>query len=197
MDSTLPRVIFCFCILVSFVGLVSADQQPFHRLYVQGGENSVTGGVDDNLSFMIKDVVPYINYEKNGKNTLVPVTLLSNSSLPATAALVMADGNNESVSIVTISHIALTQENTTLTLQISPEKFYEGEGLSSFNSSKEDIQNLIDKKFSNIGIYIEKIEKTKDNGSITDCDAFCKYKTKSNPYCVIYCEDTRSLPEQC
>lgn len=196
MDSALLRVIFCFCILVSFAGVASADQQPFHRLYVQGGENSVTGGGDENLSLTIKDIVPYITYEKNGKNTLVPVTFLSHSSLPATAALVMADGNNESVSIVTISHIALTQENTTLTLQISPEEFYEGEGLRTFTSSKEDIQNLIDKKFSNIGIYIEKIEKTKENGSRTTCDAVCKYKTKSDPYCVLYCEDTRSPEEQ-
>ena len=155
MEHMVPREFFCLVILVSLAGVTFADEQPTYVMYIQGGENSITSETDGNVSITILDIVPYANLIDGERNSLLPVEILNFHQWPATAAVVLDDGSNASVSFVTISDLSFAKGNTTLTILASPDEFYEGEALGSFASGKGEINTLIGKKFDHIGLYVE------------------------------------------
>ena len=115
------------------------------------------------MSLTIRDIIPYANIIHGERNTLIPVEISVVNRLPAPAAVVLNEGRNESVTFVAISDLSLSEGNTTLTILASPEKFYEGEALRSFDSGTVDIRNLIERKFDHIGVYLEEQEQPVEN----------------------------------
>ena len=163
MNSTIHRVFISLVILISLGGGTLADEQPVYVMYIQGGENSITSEADGAVSLTIRDIIPYANIIHGERNTLIPVEISVVNRLPAPAAVVLNEGRNESVTFVAISDLSLSEGNTTLTILASPEKFYEGEALRSFDSGTVDIRNLIERKFDHIGVYLEEQEQPVEN----------------------------------
>lgn len=143
-------------------------------MYIQGGESSFSSSPDGTISITVRDIIPYINVNDDNRSTLMPVTILSNLSSPKEAAFVFSEAGNESVSMVKISNLSLSADNTILTLQVTPEKYSEGTVFKSFAEKNVDLDTITGEKFNASGIYLALTAKCPVN-SYSDQDiCYCR-----------------------
>ena len=152
-----------------------AAESPIYVAYIQGGESTITNGSSGMDLITVKDVVPYFHIADGNWSSLVSIKQLSNITYPLHAAFIFSDNNGENSSIIEISNLSLSYEMKALTLQITPQKYYEGEVLKSFSKNVGlDILNV--SKFSSTGIYLELIGNPPQNygfGPVMPCPTGC------------------------
>lgn len=161
-------------LLVLLAGVCIAEETPSSVLYLQGGENSVSNGADGMVSITVKDIVPYCNIISGNTNNLIPVTTLANISGPMDAALIFAGPDNKNVYLVEVSSLSISDDET-LTLEVKPKKYYEGEALKSYATSNQTGDIVNEKGMPNIGIYIENIPTQQSNKKDDDDDIYGCY----------------------
>jgi hypothetical protein len=149
-------------LLVLLAGVCIAEETPSSVLYMQGGENSVSNGTDGMVSITVKDIVPYFNIISGNTNNLIPVKTLANISEPMDAVLIFAGPDNKNVYLVQVSSMSLSDDET-LTLEVTPKKYYEGEALKSYATIDQTGDILNEKGMPNIGIYMEYIPAQQSN----------------------------------
>jgi len=145
----------CLFLLFSLAGFCFAEEAPEHSLYIQGGEYNITEDADGVILIAIQDVVPYFFTEFEKAKQLLPVSQIPLYSLPINAALVFSGTDGDSISLVQISNLTLSDENKVLTVQIKPLEFYEGEMLKAYVKDAIDIGTLSNGKFIQVGVIIE------------------------------------------
>lgn len=177
-------------LLVLFAGVCIAEETPSSVLYMQGEENSVSNGTDGMLSITVKDIVPYCNIISGNTNNLIPVKTLANISEPMDAVLIFAGPDTEKSYLVQVSSLSLSDDET-LTLEVKPKKYYEGEALKSYATINQAGDIVNEKGMSNIGIYIENIPTQQSNKKDDDDDdsygCYChmvKIDCSSAGYCM-------------
>ena len=97
------------------------------------------------------------------------------------AALVFSGPDEESISLVQISNLSLSDGNKELTLQIAPLEFYEGEMLKEFAKNAIPIDTVEKEKMKSVGVYLEGSFDAPDNA---DCPPGCRWNGH-------YCGDFR------
>jgi hypothetical protein len=159
-------------LLVSLAGVCMAEESPRYVIYVQGDESSIIHGSEGITDITVKDIIPYAHFSDGKKSRLISGKHLSNITYPINAAVVFSGAGSESVSLMKISNLSLSDENKVLTLRVNPLEFYEGEVLKSFVSDKNELDAIEFEKFNDTGIYLEIIGKTQQNNfeiQIPDC----------------------------
>lgn len=168
MNNFLRYGLFCIFLLVFVSGVCIADEVPSHLIYLEGGTSTSTLDADGMSTITIQDVVPYAHVTYGEKSRLFPLQFLSKLPYPLSAAVVFSDTESESVSLVTISNLSLSDGNTNLTLQASPLKYYEGELLQDFAQNTSVITGK--EQMLVTGLYIESKENIPVN---EDCPPGC------------------------
>lgn len=163
MKGSLSFGLICFLLLVSLAGVCMAEKLPAAVVYIQGGESEITNGSDGMTMITMKDVVPYLHMSYGNKSYMMPVQFLSTFTYPLNTVVVFSGAEGESSSLVEISNLSLSDGNKTLTLQVIPLEFYEGERLKSFTSEKKSIVAYEGAKFMSTGIYVENRASTQEN----------------------------------
>jgi len=153
----------CSLLLVFFAGICIADEVPGSIMYIQGGESSITAGLDGEQLITVQDVIPYFHISVGNKNYLEPVSELSGITYPLNAALVFSGGDSESVSLVEIFNLSLSDEGRSLLLQVKPLEFYEGSVLKTFEGGNSGLDTIAVGNSSQTGVYIEVLGSAAEN----------------------------------
>lgn len=150
--------LFLTILFLSLTAISTADTIPAEIAYVQGNHYEMSNGTDGMSELIITDIIPYFDITNGNSNKLIPVKNLSDIITPVNAALVLSDSGNETVSLVTVSNITLS-DNMDMVLQIKPLEFYDGEILKSFNLVRSDLPS----SGTGMSIYLE-IHQIPSNG---------------------------------
>ena len=172
-------LIFCSLLLISVAGICMAEESPAFVAYVQGGESTFNTGADGVSAITVREVAPYFHITDGNKSFLLSVENIQGYSLPLNAALVFTDPENERTFTVEVVNLSLSDGNKSLTLQVQPLEYYEGEVLKSFMSSDTDFKTI--DQLSNIiltSMYLELIgnpeENSGDYAAYEACWARCR-----------------------
>lgn len=165
-------------LLVLLAGICIADEVPGSMMYIQGGESSITEGLDGEKLITVQDIVPYLQLSVGNKNYLEPVSEFSGITYPLNAAIVVSGCDKESVSLVEIFNLSLSDENKSLQLQVKPLEFYEGSVLKTFENETSGLDTLAVGNCSQTGVYIEVLGSTAEN--MNDVWGECKFGQKKH-----------------
>lgn len=181
MDHGLMGGLFCLLLLVSLAGFCIADEAPGYSVYIQGGELSMTEDADGLMLVTIQDVVPYICLEFEKGDRLLPISDVTIFQFPLNAALVFSGTDGDSISLIQISNLSLSDDNKDLTLQINPLEFYEGEMLKGYAHDAIAIEKINTETHKSIGVYMEVPAQTPSNIRVG-----CYYESNCIYKCVGY-----------
>lgn len=174
-------------LLVLLAGICIADEVPGSVMYIQGKESSITEGSDGEMMVTVQDIVPYFHISVGDKNYLEPVSELSGIMYPLNAAIVFSGADDESVSLVEISNLSVSDENKSLMLLVKPLLFYEGSVLKTFEGEKSGLDTSAVGNCSQTGVYIEVLGSAAEN--VDDCGE-CDNTGHKN-CCVVLIGNTR------
>lgn len=155
--------------LVSLAGICIAAESPTYIIYIQGGENFITDGSDGMMKIVVSDVVPYVYINMGEKSRLIPVGRLTSFTYPLTAAMVFSGTDNESTSMVMVSNLSLSEGNKTLTLDVTPLKYYDGEKLKFLANEQTELTARKNEALKKTQIYIETSVPLASNNIDDDC----------------------------
>ena len=141
-------------LFLSLAAISTADTIPAEIAYVQGGHYEMSNGTDGMSELTITDIIPYFDITNGNSNQLIPVKNLSDIITPVNAALVLSDSGNETVALVTISNITLS-DSMDMVLQVKPLEFYDGETLKTFNQVRSDLSSFGNQSGTGASIYFE------------------------------------------
>jgi hypothetical protein len=147
--------IFVTILFICLAGVITADTVPAEVAYVQGGHSVMNNGMDGMSELTVTGIVPYFNVANDDLYRLIPLKNLSKISTPISAALVLSDAGNETVALVSISNLTLSDDTNTIVLQIKPLDFYEGTSLEKFKSRINDEGLHTGENNGDVGIYLE------------------------------------------
>ncbi len=159
-------------LLVVLAGVGIADETPSSVMYMQGGENSVSNGTDGMLTITVKDAVPYGNVISGNVNNLVPVKAMTNISKPMDAVVIFTGPDTKNSYVVQISNLSISDDET-LTLEVTPKKYYEGEALKLYTTVNQTAEIVNEKGMPNIGIYMEYIPAKQSNDVSIQGTCYC------------------------
>ena len=133
-----------------------ADEAPSYVAYIQGGESSITNGSSDGAYVItVKDIIPYLYLADGNISYLIPVEKLTNGTYPMNAAVVFSGTDDDTVSMGEVSNLSLSDGNSVLTLQVNPQKNYDGEVLKSFTYENIEVDLVKENTIKRTGIYLE------------------------------------------
>ena len=156
-------------LLISLAGICVADDAPSYQVYIQGGESSITNGSDEAYIITVKDITPYFHIADNEESNLIPVERLNNQASSLNAALVLAGDSDESVFMVRVINMSLSDGNKILTLKVEPLEYYDGVLLNLFNQKKQEIDLISDNLFIHTGVYLESMGEPLKNDNACTC----------------------------
>lgn len=163
MKSSVSLGFICFLLPVFLAGICMADEVPGSLMYIQGGESSITEGFDGEKLITVQDIIPYLQLSVGNKNYLELVSKLSGITYPLNAAIVVSGCDKESVSLVEIFNLSLSDENKSLLLQVKPLEFYEGSVLKTFEGETSGLDTIDVGNCSQTGVYIEVLGSAAEN----------------------------------
>lgn len=157
-------------IILSLIGLSSADNSPHFLTYIQGGEINIVEGTNGSNVVTITEIVPYAYTTIHNKSSLFPVQRLLQVPLPQDAALVLSGADWEVSSINEISNLSFSEDNTVITFHAKPLEFYEEGLLNSFTGDNARLNTSIDdRKANHTKMFLEMIMPTPDNDQPECC----------------------------
>ncbi len=183
--------------LLLLTGLSSAAESYDYLAFLQGKESTIMNDTDDMMIITIHNPDPYLNITNNTSTTQSPVDSLMNASLTMNAALIFSAPDTEMTSIIGIENLSISDDKESLTLQVRPLDFYEGEVLAPYTQGTVNIHELDKKTFNEIRLYLEMMMNAPENSyprnsacercnrkcyvnyqynldqCLAECDAFC------------------------
>ena len=183
--------------LLLLTGLSSAAESYGYLAFLQGEESTIVNDSNDLMIITIHNSDPYLNITNNTSTTKSPVDSLMNASLPMNAALIFSAPDTEMTSIIGIENLSISDDKESLTLQVRPLDFYEGEVLAPYTQGTVNIHELDKKTFNEIRLYLEMMMNAPENSyprnsacercnrkcyvnyqynldqCLAECDAFC------------------------
>ena len=150
-------------LLIFSIGFCIADEPSPIITNIQGGESIIANGTDGTMMITIHDIIPYFYMADGRISSLVPVDLLTYMAYPTNAAITLSSADDESVSMIEVSNLSFSKEDSQLTLHVRPIEFYEGEALKPYID--EELVRAIEltSKSDSTTIYLEIIKATPDN----------------------------------
>lgn len=160
--------------LVSLTGVCMGENSPGYTIYVQGGGSSISPGSDGQSVMTVEDIIPYSHITNGVMSYLMPVERLVNMTFPLNAAIVFSGDTGQSTYLVNVSNLSWSAGNKSVSLEIKPLEFYEGDMLKPYGSPTNDVGLDKTGNYSSTGIYIEILRKPVVNslGSMQDTDCF-------------------------
>ena len=123
---------FGLLLMICLAGLCIAEDSPSQVLFIQGGVTSITNGSEGMSVITVSEIDPNVTVTTGDQIKQISVGKLTNMNYPLHAAVIFTHADDESASLVSVSNLSLSGENKTLTLEVAPVPYYEGEVLSSF-----------------------------------------------------------------
>ena len=163
MNQHLPVGFIILTLLIFLIGFCIADESPSIITYIQGGESIIANGTDGMMFLTVHDIIPYFHMADRERSSLIPVDLLTYMAYPTNAAIFLSGVDDESVSLIEVSNLSFSKDNTHLILHVRPIEFYEGEALKPYID--EELVHAIEMtgKSDTTAIYLEIIKTTPDN----------------------------------
>lgn len=157
--------VLCFVLLFLLTGMCIAAKSPADVLFIQGGVSTFTENGNGTYVWTVKDIIPYLHlsHESNGTSRFMTSDILNTISYPLNAALVFSGADNESSFVVEVSTISFSDRNKTLTLQVKPIEYYEGDLFKSFTPDTGELISDVAGKSRITGIYLEMAGYPPDN----------------------------------
>lgn len=153
--------------MISLVGTSNAVESPSYVIHIQGGESRITNISDGLLEIAVSDIALNATITDGNTSHSIPIEGLVNLSFPADAAVVYPGTGNKSISMIQISHISLSSDGKNLTLQVSPLRFYDGEGLKSYAENQTELFSSTYRNLTTTELYIETRVNIAENGAKT------------------------------
>ncbi len=154
--------VYKLVLLLTLVLLIEgcwADDSPGVLAYLQGGNSILEKGVgetpNETYTLTIDDLVSSYHLSTGERSFLMPVKGLLEYPLPLNAAISFSNESNESVSIVQVTNISLSDQNKVLVLTLQPLEFYDGNELQSFVDQKQELITGDPEKYLTTGLYFE------------------------------------------
>ena len=149
--------VICFILITFLTAIGLAVESPANVLYIQSGESSVIEDVTGGYLVTVRDVIPYLHITDgtNGTSLLKPIDKLDTAPYPLNAALVFRGEDSVSSFIVDVSNVSLSLEDKTITLQVIPLDFYDGNVLKPFVRENEGFITDMAGKSRITGMYLE------------------------------------------
>jgi hypothetical protein len=155
MEDLYRLPIFVMILFICLAGVITADPVPAEVAYIQAGHSVMNNGTDGMSELTVTGIVPYFNVANGDRNRLIPLKNLSKISTPINAALVLSDAGNETVTLISISNLTLSDDANTIVLQVKPLDFYDGTSLEKFKSRTSGEGLHAGENNGDIGIYLE------------------------------------------
>jgi hypothetical protein len=179
-----------FLLLLCLAGICSAELSPSLIAQIQGGESSIVNGTDGIILINVRDVDPKVNITRDNERYENPVNFLINVSYPCAAVVEFYQAEKKSVSMVNITNTTVSDDNKTLTLQVTPLEFYEGISLQELAKKSLTLDQLFNQTFNETKIHYEIIEETPGNSHCDICKLMCKpsmRRDECNAMCIDEC----------
>ncbi len=165
--------------MISLVGISNAVESPSYVIYMQGGESRITNGSDGMMEIAISDIAKNATITDGNTSKSIPIERLANITFPVDAAVVYPGTGNESISMIQISQMSLSSDGKDLTLEVSPLRFYDGEGLKSYAENQTELFSSTDGNLTTTEVYLETSVNPAEN-SKKDCPDGLSWCTASN-----------------
>lgn len=182
--------LFTIILLVFLVGFCNADETPMFLAEVQGGLGTIVSEEDGRFAVTIENYDRYFNTTDGNSTFSMPVEHLSTVLWPSYAAITFADENGESVSLVTVENLSLSEEENTLKLQVTPVSFYEGELLTAFAEDIDGLDSIQNQSFESTKVYFEITRQIPENEQLCcpgnhwlETDRCCQNEGQGNILC--------------
>lgn len=153
------RIVFSGVIMIfmmiSLVSISNAVESPLYVIHIQGGESRITNISDGLIEMTVSDIAVNATITDGNTSHSMPIEGLINLSVPADAAVVYPGTGNKSISMIQISQISLSSDGKNLTLQVSPLRFYDGEGLKSYAENQTELFSSPYRNLTTTELFIE------------------------------------------
>jgi hypothetical protein len=198
-------MLLALLIMCMVVGSCLAEETPGYLMYVQGGSSTLTEGTTGNLTLTTNDVIPYYEIQVADRTILLPMEGVSSYDLPLNTALVLNSADGELVYLVKTRSWLFDAEKKTLTLEIQPLEFYEGERLKRFTETGQNLSAEKGGKELSTGLYFEITGENPDNEiwpPKTDCVYMARWgkcpHTMTEDQFIDYClKNYPAVKQQC
>ncbi|NLW76174.1 MAG: hypothetical protein GXY18_07090 [Methanomicrobiales archaeon] len=149
--------------LLLLTGISSAAESYDYIAYLQGGESIIVNDTDDLMIITVHNPDPYLNITNNTSTTQSPVDSVMNASLPMNAALIFSAPDTETASMVIIENLSISDDKTSLTLQVLPLDFYDGAVLAPYTQGTINLYELDKNTFNETRLYLEMMMSASKN----------------------------------
>lgn len=170
------------------IGICGAEETPIYAGYIQGGDCSLTYGIDGKTIITIRDIIPFYFIDKKNQGNFFPIEMISWLNVPFNSALVIKTEDNESTFMIEITNISLSDHNNVITLEVKPLKFYDGEILKPFIEEKQDKLDIQNGTILKSGLCFEQNRDTIFNSQSLEpgssfCDEYARNACKNDNSC--------------
>lgn len=199
MNHSISVGFICSILLVSLTGVCIADVSPSAILYLQGGDTIITNGSSGTIIITAQDIIPYFHVPVGNMSYLMPVEHLPDFTFPIHAAVVLSSENKDNTSIVMVENLTLTDNNSTLILQVTHQEYNEGSALVPFAENGSELPVGEGEKFDYLGLYLEYNSKPPSNYGECCWNKACMAKclTDRPPEVYFYCDSFCNCEGKC
>jgi hypothetical protein len=121
--------------LLLLAGICSAAESYDYPAFLHGGESTIVNDTEDMMVITVHNPESYLNITNNTSTNQIPVNTLMNASLPMNAVGIFSAPDTETASMVIIENLSISDDKTSLTLQVRPLDYYDGEVLVPYAQS--------------------------------------------------------------
>ena len=184
MDRFYLHVFTCILLVCSLAGVSIAAESPSYIFSLQGGQSTITNA-SDGMMITVTAIDPNVTVSNGTVNKTTPVRYLAYLKSPFNAAVVFSGADSERTSMVAISNLSLSDDDTVLSLQVTPLKFYEGEGLKFYAEKKGELSTDSDENLNSTQIYLETSGSIPENTECPPGTFYCAlYSTCCKDCCI-------------
>ncbi|MBN1165524.1 MAG: hypothetical protein JXA44_00155 [Methanospirillaceae archaeon] len=177
-------------LLFSLTGFCIADETPMFLAQIQGGESGIAGETDEMMVITIENYAPYFNITEGNATYSMPLEHLTTISWPLHAAILFADDEEDTVCLVTVANLSVSEEENLMMLHVAPLPFYEGELLTPLAEEFVELDTMQGETFNNTVVYLEMPRPKAENeplccpgGYWLETDRCCREEGQGNILC--------------
>lgn len=149
--------------LLLLAGICSAAESFDYLAILSGGESTIVNNSYDLMTITIHNPDPYLNVTNNTSNPQSPVDSLINASFPMNAIAIFTGSDTDSTSIIKIENLFISDDKTSLILQVRPLDYYDGEVLAPYALSTVNLHQLDNMTFNQTRLYLEMLITPPEN----------------------------------
>lgn len=149
--------------LLLLAGICSASESCDNLAFLSGGDSTIVNNSYDLMTITIHNPDPYLNITNNTSTSQSPVDSLINVSFPMNAIAMFTGSDADSTSIIKIENLFISDDKTSLILQVRPLDYYDGEGLEPYAQGTVNLHQLDNMTFNETRLYLEMLITSPEN----------------------------------